>query len=88
MYKRLMTTPAHSLEKPANTLYMLALSGDNDPAGGNGHATDTVTIDHRVIDAALDDFKIERKKRVGFHAAYRRFENGYDQEDTGNRTIA
>ncbi len=64
-----MTTPAHSLEEPANTLYMLALSNDNDPAGGNGHASGAVTIDHWVIDAALEDFKIERKRRVGFHVA-------------------
>lgn len=57
------------IEELANTLYMLALSSDNGPAGGKGYASDTVTINHWVIDAALDDFKIERKCRVGFHVA-------------------
>ncbi|MBE3050169.1 ATP-binding protein [Candidatus Bathyarchaeota archaeon] len=56
------------IEELANTLYILAVDGHDD-ASGNGDGKPSVAIDRPLIAAALEEFQVELKARVGFHAA-------------------
>ena len=69
------------IEELANTLYILALRGENDACPqrgrdgdlgcGQGQTTeaDAVALDRQLIDAALGEVQVERKRKLGFHAA-------------------
>ena len=57
------------LEEVANTLYMLALERENDGDGACEAEAAGPTVDRGLVDAALNDAQIERRGRLGFHAA-------------------
>ena len=61
-------TPAQ-LEELANTLYILAVGGDNAHVRATGTPTGQVSVQRPLIDTALAEMQIERKPRLGFHAA-------------------
>jgi len=54
------------IEELANTLYMLAVDGWAAASGDGDGLPPTVVIDRPLIAAALDEFRVERKIRVGF----------------------
>jgi hypothetical protein len=56
------------IEELANTLYILAVDRHDD-ASGNGDGKPSVAINRPLIAAALEEFRVELKARVGFHAA-------------------
>ncbi|MBE3050168.1 AAA family ATPase [Candidatus Bathyarchaeota archaeon] len=56
------------VEELVNTLYILAVNRHG-YASGNGDGQPSVTIDSPLIAAALEEFKVELKARVGFHRA-------------------
>ncbi|MBE3097812.1 MAG: ATP-binding protein [Planctomycetes bacterium] len=56
------------IEELANTLYILAVNRHDD-ASGDGDGKPAVVIDRPLIAAALEEFRVELKARVGFHAA-------------------
>ena len=53
------------IEELANTLYILAVDGHNDTSG-NGDGQPAAAIDRPLIEAALEEFRVELKARVGF----------------------
>lgn len=56
------------IEEVANTVYILAVDG---AANEHGHGSDgsPVPVDRHLIDAAMDEVRIERNGRLGFHVA-------------------
>ena len=56
------------VEELVNTLYILAVEG-HDGASGNGDGgPGAVALDRPLIEAAMKEFQVELKARVGFHA--------------------
>ena len=57
------------IEELGNTLYMLAVAPDNCMIKDAGAGMDSIPLARSLIDEALEDVKVERKARLGFHAA-------------------
>jgi len=65
------------VEELANTLYILGVDGDNawrcvSVAADEvacGPAPSTISVSRQLIDAALEEMRVERKAKMGFHAA-------------------
>lgn len=57
------------IEELANTLYILAVEGDNNVQPTGDAEAENISISRQLIDAAIDDATFERKGKLGFHAA-------------------
>ncbi len=65
------------VEELANTLYILGVDGDNARRSGSvvavgtacGPAPEGISVSRQLIDAALEEMAVERKAKIGFHAA-------------------
>jgi hypothetical protein len=57
------------LEELANTIYILAINGENDAATGGGSESGSISVNRELIERAVDEVRVERKTRLGFHAA-------------------
>ena len=58
------------VEELVNTLYILAVLEDNfSMAQADPSVKPVVPISRQVIEAGLDEFRVERKTKLGFHAA-------------------
>ena len=55
------------IEELVNTVYILAAERYADVVGGT--APDRVVVDQPLIAEALEEFRVELKARVGFHAS-------------------
>ncbi len=57
------------LEELANTLYILAVEGDNSDSVKSNAGTGCVSVNRKLIDSALEDARFEQKGKLGFHVA-------------------
>jgi cell division protease FtsH len=55
------------IEELANTIFILAVDKTNQPVGEDAHQP--VSVDRGFIETALQEVQVERKARLGFHAA-------------------
>jgi hypothetical protein len=53
----------------ANTVYILAVDDENAAVSGGGGESGCISVDRQLIDRAVNEFRVERKARLGFHAA-------------------
>ncbi len=56
------------IQELANTIYILAVDGENAAANGGGECG-PISVDRQLIDRAVNEFRVEKKARLGFHAA-------------------
>ncbi|MFB3893673.1 MAG: hypothetical protein ACE15C_16795 [Phycisphaerae bacterium] len=56
------------VEELASTIHILAVDS-SPPARDNDAPPAGISVDPRLIDAALEEVRVERKARLGFHAA-------------------
>ena len=66
------------VQELANTLYILSADGDNggcvgsvaaDGAACGPQVPEGISVSRQLIDAALEEMRVERKTKIGFHAA-------------------
>ena len=65
------------VQELANTLYILSADSDNPRCSGSvvaegaasGPASEGISVSRQLIDAALQEVHVERKTKIGFHAA-------------------
>ena len=57
------------IQELANTIYILAVDDKKAPVSGGGGENGRISVDRQLIDRAVNEFRVERKARLGFHAA-------------------
>ena len=57
------------IEELTNTIYILAVDDEKAAVSGGGNEGGCITVDRQLIDRAVNEFRVERKSRLGFHAA-------------------
>jgi ATP-dependent 26S proteasome regulatory subunit len=57
------------IQELANTIYILAVDDEKAAVSGGGSEGGCITVDRQLIDRAVNEFRVERKARLGFHAA-------------------
>ena len=56
------------IEELVNTLYILAVDRQHAVSGNGDGESGTVVLSSDIVAAALEEFQVELKARVGFHA--------------------
>jgi len=57
------------IEELSNTLYILAVDASNDRPDGPDTKPEQVCLDRLLIEAAIEEVRVEREARIGFHVA-------------------
>ena len=57
------------VEELSNTLYIMAVDANNDRADGPDTKPEQIYLDRVLIGAAIEEVRVEREARIGFHVA-------------------